>query len=169
MALLCCGMYAMALVVWLTTMSYNSVGEALMLTSVAMAISWFMIRFGRARVEIHEGGLVIIDVVRREWIPWGAYRRVDTDEGLTIITRGDKEHSSAAFGGSLIDEMLKRRGKSSTVKAATEIKAASRAASPESLREKEVTVKRWELIPADLLLAQVLVCLALTQSGILPM
>ncbi|MFJ2175326.1 hypothetical protein ACIOHE_20805 [Streptomyces sp. NPDC087851] len=68
-----------------------------------------------------------------------------------------------------MEDMLARRGGSRTVTAAERIRAASREASPASLRETEVTVERWEFVPADLLLAQLPVCLVLTLSGIVPM
>ncbi|MFE3829720.1 hypothetical protein [Streptomyces sp. NPDC059092] len=169
MALLCCGMFAMTLMVWLTAPSSGPLGETLMVSSVELAISWPMIRLGRARVEIHGGGLHIVDFVRRTWIPWGAYRMVETDDGLSVVSRGEERHAAVAFSGSLMEDVLARRGRSRTVTAAAEIRAASRQASPASLRDTEVTTRRWEFVPADLLLAQVLVCLALTRSGIVPM
>ncbi|MEE1804386.1 hypothetical protein ACIQVO_22535 [Streptomyces sp. NPDC101062] len=167
--LACCGFLVMIPVFWLSAQPDDAVGDSLMVSSVMLAICWAMIRIGRARVEIHDGGLVLIDWWSREWIPWGAYRRVETDGGLTVVARGDKQHTLMSFGGSVVEEARARRGKGLIGGIAQEIRTASRAASPESLRETEVTVKRWEFIPADLLLAQVLVCLALTQSGIVPM
>ncbi|MFJ7998058.1 hypothetical protein ACIQ7D_13060 [Streptomyces sp. NPDC096310] len=169
MALLCCGMFAMALTVWPAARPSDPLGDTLLVSSVGLAVAWLMLRLARARVEIHCGGLRIIDFLRRTWIPWGAYRMVETDGGLTVVSRGEQRHAAVAFSGSLMEEMPARRGRSRTVTAAAEIRAASREASPASFRDTEVTTKRWEFIPADLLLAQVLVCLVLTQSGIVPM
>ncbi|MFI6700467.1 hypothetical protein ACIBJC_16080 [Streptomyces sp. NPDC050509] len=168
MALLCCVMLAMTLTLWLVARSSDPLGDTLLVSSVTLAISWPTLRFARARVEIHGGGLHIVDVVRRTRIPWGAYRMVETDGGLTVVSRGEERHAAVAFSGSLMEDILARRGRSRTVTAAARIRAASREASAASLRDTEVTVERWEFIPADLLLAQLPVCLVLTLAGIVP-
>ncbi|MEV7867976.1 hypothetical protein AB0P17_18155 [Streptomyces sp. NPDC088124] len=169
MSLLCCGMFALTVTVWSAAGSSDPPGDTLLVSSVALAIAWLMLRLAGARVEIHGGGVRIVDVVRRTWIPWGAYRMVGTDGGLTVVSRGEQLHTAVAFSGSLMEEALARRGRSRTVTAAAEIRAASRKASAASLRDMEVTVERWGFTPADLLLAQLPGCLVLTLSGIVPM
>ncbi|WP_431032692.1 hypothetical protein ACQYWQ_05170 [Streptomyces sp. P6-2-1] len=169
-ALGCCGLLALAVVIWVTAADQgDSRGDTLMVCSVLLALCWALIRIGRCRVEIREGGLVLVDWWRREWVPWGAYMRVDTSDGFVVVSRGEREHTLVGFGSSLVEESLERRGRGLLGRMKREIREASATASPEALRDREVLVRRWEFIPADLLLAQVLVCLALTQTGIVPM
>ncbi|MEV7427275.1 MULTISPECIES: hypothetical protein [unclassified Streptomyces] len=165
----CFAGYVAIPVLWSLSYTYNSLGDLLMVSSVLLAVSWLVFRIGRARVEIHDGGLVLVGVLGRDWIPWGAYLMVDTEGGLTVRARGERSYEVAAFGGSLIEEMLASRGRSRTVRAAEAIRAASRDTPAPARRDREVVSRRWELIPADLLLFQVVVPLALTQSGIIPM
>ncbi|WP_228447336.1 PH domain-containing protein [Streptomyces paludis] len=165
----CCAIYAGIPVIWLVARPNESTGELLMVASVLLAVSLVMIRIGRVRVEIHDGGLRLVGVLGRDWIPWGAYLLVETDGELVVRARGERSYAVSAFSGSLIEEMLKARGRSRNVRAGEAIRAAARSAPAEARRDRDVVSKSWELIPADLLLAQVPVCLALTQSGIVPM
>ncbi|RDG35841.1 hypothetical protein DVH02_23220 [Streptomyces corynorhini] len=164
----CCAGCVALPVFWFSSRSYDSPGDLLMVCSVLLALCWLVFRIGRARVEIHDGGLLLVGTLGRDWIPWGAYLMVDTEGGLTVRARGERSYAVAAFGGSLIEEMLAARGRSGTVRAAEAIRAASRDMSAEARRDREVVSRRWEVIPADLLLLQVVVALALTLSGTVP-
>lgn len=166
----CCGLLALIPVIWVAGADQgDSTGDSLMVCSVLLGICWALIRIGRSRVEIREGGLVLIDWWRREWVPWGAYTRVDISEGFVVVSRGEREHTLAGLGSSLVEESFERRGKGVLSRMKREIREARATASPEALRDRDVLVRRWEFIPADLLLAQVLVCLVLTQTGVVPM
>ncbi|MFJ1644162.1 hypothetical protein [Streptomyces sp. NPDC088258] len=83
--------------------------------------------------------------------------------------RGERSYRVAAFGGSMIEDLLAARGRSRTVRAAEAIRTASADLPAEARLDREAVSERWELIPADLLLFQVPVALALTWSGIFPM
>ncbi|MFF2732452.1 hypothetical protein ACFVS9_31660 [Streptomyces sp. NPDC058008] len=164
-----CAILTGIVLVWTVAAPSDSTGDSLMATSVVLGIGWVMTRLGRSRIEVHESGLALVDWWRREWIPWGAYRSVEKEDGLVIHTRGMEQHILMSFGSSMIEMALDQRGKGLLTRTVEAIRAGRLKASPESLKDRDIKVQRWEFIPADLLLVQLLVCLALTQTGIVPM
>ncbi|WKK24031.1 hypothetical protein QZH56_36090 [Streptomyces olivoreticuli] len=165
-ALTACGFLAVTPFLWT---SGGSADDALMVTSVLLALCWLFVRIGRARVVVRDGGLDVIDWWSRTWIPWGAYLRLESEDGLVLFLRGDVEHCPAALGGSLVENMLSHRGKGRVLGAAKTIRAASREASAEARADRHVTTRRWEFIPADALLGQLPFMGLLVLTGIVSM
>lgn len=140
-----------------------------MVSSVGPAIGWALIRIGRSRVEVRASGVDMVDWWSRTWVPWGAYVVVGSGEGITLTVRGDKVYSPSALGDSLIEGFLRRKGRGRVLEAAAALREGRENATPESLRDREVTEKKWEFIPADLLLFQLPPVGLLPLSGIVPM
>lgn len=163
-----CGSFALAVGVWLIG-GDDSTGDTLMVSSVGPAIGWALIRIGRSRVEVRAGGVDMVDWWSRTWVPWGAYVVVVSGEGITLTVRGDKVYSPSALGDSLIEGFLRRKGRGRVLEAAAALREGRENATPESLRDREVTEKKWEFIPADLLLLQLPLVGLLPLSGIVPM
>lgn len=73
-----------------------------------------------------------------------------------------------ALGDSLIGVFLRHRGRGRVLEAAAALREGHRDATPESLRDAEVTGKRWEFVPADLRLLKLPLAGLLPLSGIAP-
>lgn len=163
-----CGSFALSVGVWLIG-GDDPTGDTLMVSSVGLAIGWALIRIGRSRVEVRASGVDMVDWWSRTWVPWGAYVMVSSGEGITLTVRGDKVYSPSALGDSLIEGFLRREGHGRVLEAAAALREGRENATPESLRDREVTEKKWEFIPADLLLFQLPLVGLLPLSGIVPM
>ncbi|QES32483.1 hypothetical protein DEJ48_02855 [Streptomyces venezuelae] len=82
----------------------NDPGEAPAFGAFLLALSRFMWRaVVRPRVDVYADGLQVIGFWGRPWIPGGAIRRVDTEDGMTVTTTGGDVIEIYAFSASLID------------------------------------------------------------------
>ncbi|MGW6529176.1 hypothetical protein [Streptomyces venezuelae] len=82
----------------------NDPGEAPAFGALLLALSRFMWRaVVRPRVDVYADGLQVIGFWGRHWIPGGAIRRIDTEDGMTVTTTGGDVIEIYAFSASLID------------------------------------------------------------------
>ena len=77
---------------FITSIANQGVAEAIRsLPVIALLVFIVVILFWLPRVEIDEGGVRIINVIRTHYVSWGAISRIDTRYALTLFV-GEKKY-----------------------------------------------------------------------------
>lgn len=81
--------------------------DALGVAAVCLVSASFILRVGRARIVLADVNVLVVNPVFTYAIPCRAVREVREEHTLIIVTNGEGDISSAAFGSSLIDHFVR--------------------------------------------------------------